>query len=127
MLVLSNAPAYAAQGLTVSKREFPLPGEVPESDEVANLPDDLLDRDDKLGKLMQQAFNFAPPPPPPCPKARQKSRKAPQARPHSRRSPGKKHDNKKPGSRKEPPAAGLFLLRSPSIRLPPLGELSAAG
>ena len=61
----SNAPAYAAQGLTVSKREFPLPGEVPESDEVANLPDDLLDRDDKLGKLMQQAFNFAPPPPPP--------------------------------------------------------------
>lgn len=60
-----NAASYATQGLTISKREFPLPGEVLESDEVANLPDDLLDRDDKLGKLMQQAFNFAPPPPPP--------------------------------------------------------------
>lgn len=59
------AATYAAQGLTVSKREFPLPGEVPENDEVANLPDDLLDRDDALGKLMQRAFNFAPPPPPP--------------------------------------------------------------
>ncbi len=54
---------FSLDSLTISEREFPLPGEVSEADEA--LPSGTLDRADALGRLITRAFDYPPPPPPP--------------------------------------------------------------
>ena len=48
--------------LTISEREFPLPGEVSEADD--EIPLGALDRADAIGRLVTRAFDYPPPPPP---------------------------------------------------------------
>ena len=61
-----RAAGDAAQGptssVTVSKREFPGLAGTEEVDAATEA--DAATRDDKLGQLFRQAFNYAPPPMP---------------------------------------------------------------
>ena len=48
--------------MTVSKRAFPDPAGAEEVDAATEA--DVATRDDELGRLFRQAFNYAPPPMP---------------------------------------------------------------
>ena len=58
------AGAYTGEALTVSKREFPIPGESTETVDGDLLPEDTFNRKDLLGQYVGRAFDYPPPPRP---------------------------------------------------------------